>query len=82
VNFCWFCQPAKSLIAITFLPVVGAGTAGTLLMPKQYEAPMKVLVKNDLADTVGREDNLRDRLIVWPSGCTNFEFGCVRDTRE
>ena len=42
----------KLQIATTFLVVVAAVTAGTLLMPKQYEAHMKVLVKNERADMI------------------------------
>jgi len=42
----------KMQIAITFLLVVAAVAAGTFLMPKQYEAHMKVLVKNERADMI------------------------------
>src|ERR1039458_8209639 len=37
----------KWLILVTFFLVVGGVAAGTLLMPKQYETRMKVLVKNE-----------------------------------
>jgi len=47
----------KKQIAITFLAVVTTVTAVTFLMPKQYEAHMKVLVKNERADTVVSADS-------------------------
>jgi uncharacterized protein involved in exopolysaccharide biosynthesis len=47
----------KWLILITFLLVFGGVTAGTLLMPKQYETRLKILVKNDRADTVVTADS-------------------------
>jgi uncharacterized protein involved in exopolysaccharide biosynthesis len=46
----------KWQIAITFLLVVAAVAAGTFLMPKQYQAHMKVLVKNERADMVVSAD--------------------------
>jgi uncharacterized protein involved in exopolysaccharide biosynthesis len=42
----------KWQIASTFLFVVFAITAATLLMPKQYESHMKILVKNERADMI------------------------------
>ena len=42
----------KWQIAITFLLVVGAVAAFTMLTPKQYESHMKILVKNERADMI------------------------------
>jgi uncharacterized protein involved in exopolysaccharide biosynthesis len=47
----------KRQIVITFLVVVAAVTAVLFLMPKQYEAHMKVLVKNERADTIVSADS-------------------------
>lgn len=47
----------KWLMLITFLLVLGAVTAGTLLMPKQYETHLKILVKNDREDTLVTADS-------------------------
>ena len=41
---------------ITFVLIVAAVGAGTLLMPKQYETRMKVLVKNERADMIVSAD--------------------------
>jgi uncharacterized protein involved in exopolysaccharide biosynthesis len=46
----------KWQILITFVLVVAAVIAGTLLMPKQYETRMKVLVKNERADMIVSAD--------------------------
>src|SRR5437763_717379 len=46
----------KWLILVTFLLVTGGVAAGTLLMPKQYETRMKVLVKNERADMIVSAD--------------------------
>lgn len=46
----------KWLILATFFLVVGGVVAGTLLMPKQYETRMKVLVKNERADMIVSAD--------------------------
>ena len=46
----------KWQILITFLVVVVAVSAGTLLMPKQYESHMKILVKNERADMMVTAD--------------------------
>src|ERR1017187_5326415 len=46
----------KWLILVTFFLVVAAVVAGTLLMPKQYETRMKVLVKNERADMIVSAD--------------------------
>lgn len=42
----------KTQISVTFLLVVAAVAAVTFLMPKQYDAHMKVLVKNERADMI------------------------------
>jgi uncharacterized protein involved in exopolysaccharide biosynthesis len=42
----------KWQILVMFLTIVAGATAGTLLMPKQYETHMKILVKNERADMV------------------------------
>lgn len=47
----------KWQITITFVLVVAGVTVGTLLMPKQYESSMKILVKNERADTVVTADS-------------------------
>jgi uncharacterized protein involved in exopolysaccharide biosynthesis len=47
----------KWLMLITFLLVFGGVTAGTLLMPKQYETHLKILVKNERADMVVTADS-------------------------
>src|ERR1035438_6862887 len=46
----------KWLILVTFFLVVAAVVAGTLLMPKQYQTRMKVLVKNERADMIVSAD--------------------------
>jgi uncharacterized protein involved in exopolysaccharide biosynthesis len=46
----------KWQILITFLLVFVGVAAGTLLMPKQYETRMKVLVKNERADVIVSAD--------------------------
>jgi uncharacterized protein involved in exopolysaccharide biosynthesis len=46
----------KWQISITFLLVLGAVIAATLLMPKQYQTQMKVLVKNERADMIVSAD--------------------------
>jgi len=46
----------KWQILITFVLIVAAVAAGTLLMPKQYETRMKVLVKNERADMIVSAD--------------------------
>src|ERR1035437_4054109 len=46
----------KWLILVIFFLVVGGVVAGTLLMPKQYETRMKVLVKNERADMIVSAD--------------------------
>src|ERR1039458_4148552 len=46
----------KWLILVTFFLVIGGVAAGTLLMPKQYETRMKVLVKNERADMIVSAD--------------------------
>lgn len=47
----------KWQIAATFVLVVTVVTTGTLLMPKQYESHMKILVKNERADMVVTADS-------------------------
>jgi len=47
----------KWQIAATFVLVVAVVTTGTLLMPKQYESHMKILVKNERADMVVTADS-------------------------
>src|ERR1700691_1500603 len=47
----------KRQILVTFVVAVAAVTAGTLLMPKQYESHMKILVKNERADMVVTADS-------------------------
>src|ERR1019366_4844742 len=47
----------KWQILATFFFTVAAVVAGTLLMPKQYETHLKILVKNDRADTVVTADS-------------------------
>jgi uncharacterized protein involved in exopolysaccharide biosynthesis len=42
----------KWQIVITFVLIVGAAIALTLLTPKQYESYMKILVKNERADMI------------------------------
>src|ERR1019366_4136811 len=42
----------KWQIVITFLLIAGGVAAATFMMPKQYEAYMKILVKNERADMV------------------------------
>src|ERR1700761_6747796 len=42
----------KWQIVITFVLIVGATIALTLLTPKQYESYMKILVKNERADMI------------------------------
>jgi uncharacterized protein involved in exopolysaccharide biosynthesis len=42
----------RALAAIVFVVIAAAATTRTLLTPKSYEAHMKVLVKNERADTV------------------------------
>ena len=42
----------KWQILVTFLLIVTSVAAVTFLMPKQYEAHMKILVKNERADMV------------------------------
>jgi uncharacterized protein involved in exopolysaccharide biosynthesis len=42
----------KWQIAVMFLTITAAVTAGTFLLPKQYETHMKILVKNERADMV------------------------------
>jgi uncharacterized protein involved in exopolysaccharide biosynthesis len=46
----------RSLILVTFLLTLAVVVAGTLLMPKQYETRMKVLVKNERADMIVSPD--------------------------
>jgi uncharacterized protein involved in exopolysaccharide biosynthesis len=46
----------KGQILITFILVFVGVVAGTLLMPKQYETRMKVLVKNERADMIVSPD--------------------------
>ena len=46
----------RARIVLTFLLIAAVVVAGTLLMPKQYETHMKVLVKNERADTVVTPD--------------------------
>lgn len=46
----------KWQILATFFLTVSAVVAGTLLMPKQYETQMKVLVKNERADMIVSAD--------------------------
>ena len=46
----------KWQILATFFVTVAAVVAGTLLMPKQYETQMKVLVKNERADMIVSAD--------------------------
>ena len=46
----------KWLILVTFFLVVAGVAAVTLLMPKQYETRMKVLVKNERADMIVSAD--------------------------
>ncbi len=46
----------KWQILITFFLVVASVVAGTLLMPKQYQTRMKVLVKNERADMIVSAD--------------------------
>src|SRR5450432_686489 len=46
----------KLQILATFVLTVAAVVAGTLLMPKQYETRMKVLVKNERADMIVSAD--------------------------
>ena len=43
-------------ILMTFVLTVAVVVAGTFAMPKQYEARMKVLVKNERADMVVSPD--------------------------
>src|ERR1700691_2596423 len=47
----------KRQILVTFTLVVAGVTAGTLIMPKQYESHMKILVKNERADMVVTADS-------------------------
>jgi uncharacterized protein involved in exopolysaccharide biosynthesis len=47
----------KWQILATFFLVAATVTAGTLLMPKQYESHMKILVKNERADMVVTADS-------------------------
>jgi len=47
----------KWLIVSTFVLTIAAVTAGTLMLPKQYETRMKVLVKNDRADMIVSPDH-------------------------
>lgn len=47
----------KWLILVTFFLVVVGVAAATLLMPKQYETRMKVLVKNERADMIVSPDH-------------------------
>ena len=42
----------KSQITVTFLIVVAGVATGTFLMPRQYDAHMKILVKNERAEMV------------------------------
>jgi uncharacterized protein involved in exopolysaccharide biosynthesis len=42
----------KWQIVLTFLAVIGIVTSYTLLVPKQYESQMKILVKNERADMI------------------------------
>jgi uncharacterized protein involved in exopolysaccharide biosynthesis len=42
----------KWQVAITFVTIGAAVTAGTLMLPKQYETHTKILVKNERADMV------------------------------
>ena len=46
----------KRLILITFVLVIAGVTVGTFMRPKQYETRMKVLVKNERADTIVSAD--------------------------
>ena len=47
----------KRLILTVFVLVVAGVAGGTLLMPKQYETRMKVLVKNERADMIVSPDS-------------------------
>ena len=46
----------KRQIAITFFGIVAAVTAGTLLLPKQYESRMKILVKSERVEMLANSD--------------------------
>src|SRR6266700_4411226 len=46
----------KWLITITFFAIVAGVTTNTLRLPKQYEAHMKILVKNERAQMVVAAD--------------------------
>jgi uncharacterized protein involved in exopolysaccharide biosynthesis len=47
----------KRQVLVTFIVAVAAVAAATLLMPKQYESHMKILVKNERADMMVTADS-------------------------
>jgi len=61
----------KRQILATFLLISAGVTAGTLLMPKQYESQMKILVKNERAP-----------MVVTGNGSTGPEYRAEVDETE